>query len=53
MAILPALCRLAQSPAPAFVRSIGRFSASPDQLHDTELLVLQSTHKEKCFIENL
>lgn len=51
----PAPCPVARSPAPALVRSAGRFSASPDWLHYTELLVLRSTHGAKtktCFMRN-
>lgn len=45
--VSPAPCRGARSPAPALVVSVGRFSASPDRLHYTELQVLQSTHRTK------
>lgn len=38
--ISPALYRSARSPAPAHADSAERFSASPDQPPDTELLVL-------------
>lgn len=44
--VSPALSLVARSPAPALVHSTGRFSASPDWLHYTALLVLQSKQRK-------